>query len=95
MAEQDGVDPARISEVVNELRARELVAGEDGGGQLTAAGREQAERILAARRELLCEALADKEAERTPELAALLHRLARELSGEPPAGVAARTAVPA
>jgi DNA-binding MarR family transcriptional regulator len=89
MAEESGVDAARISEVVSELRDRHLVAGEDGDGQLTAAGREQAELILAVRRELLCEALADEDAERDPELSALLHRLARELSGEPPVGAAA------
>jgi DNA-binding MarR family transcriptional regulator len=92
MAEQEGVDPARITEVVNELRDRQLVAGEDGRGELTAAGRDEAERILAARRELLCEALADEEAQRDPKLDALLHRLARELSGEPPAGVGAQPA---
>jgi EmrB/QacA subfamily drug resistance transporter len=92
MAEEAGVDPARISEVVNELRDRHLVAGEDGEGQVTAAGRKQAERIIAARRELLCEALADEDAERKPELSALLHRLARELSGEPPLGAGADTA---
>jgi DNA-binding MarR family transcriptional regulator len=95
IAEQEGVDPMRINEVVNELRDRHFVAGEDGGGQLTAAGHEEAERILAVRRELLCEALADDDAQRDPELDALLHRLARELSGEPPVGTGAKTAVPA
>ena len=95
MAEEAGVDQARIGEVVNELRDHHLVAGEDGAGQLTAAGRQQAEQILAVRRELLCESLADQDAERNPELSVLLHRLARELSGEPPAAVGAEAAAPA
>jgi EmrB/QacA subfamily drug resistance transporter len=85
MAEQDGVEPSRVSAVVEELRARGLIAGEDGGGELTAAGRDHTERIITARRELLVEALADDSADRSPELEALLRRLARELSGEPPA----------
>jgi EmrB/QacA subfamily drug resistance transporter len=94
MAEEAGVDPARISDVVCELRDRHLIAGEDGDGQLTVAGRQEAERILAVRRELLCETLADEDAERDPELSALLHRLARELSGEPPVGAAAAAPAP-
>ena len=49
-----------------------------------AAGREHAERLLSARRELLVEALADDGADRRPEVLALLQRLARELCGEPP-----------
>ncbi len=89
MAEQDGVEPSRVSAVVEELHARGLIAGEDGGGELTAAGRDHTERILAARRELLVEALADDNADRSPELEALLRRLARELSGEPPAAATA------
>jgi EmrB/QacA subfamily drug resistance transporter len=94
MAEEAGVDPARISDVVSELRDRHLIAGEDGDGQLTVAGRQEAERILAVRRELLCETLADEDAERDPELSELLHRLARELSGEPPEGAAAAAPAP-
>ena len=84
LAEQDGVDPVRIAEVVGELRERGLIGGEDGERQLTPSGREHTERVVTARRELLVEALADDSADRNPELAALLHRLARELCGEPP-----------
>jgi DNA-binding MarR family transcriptional regulator len=84
MAEQDGVEPARVTAVVDELRERGLIAGEDGGAHITEAGREQTERVISARRELLVEALADDSADRSPELQALLRRLARELSGEPP-----------
>jgi hypothetical protein len=94
MAEEDGIDPARISAVVSELRDRRLVAGEDGDGQLTEFGREQTGRIVAARRALLAEALGDEDANRSPELNALLHRLARELCGEPPHTPEATAAVP-
>jgi EmrB/QacA subfamily drug resistance transporter len=84
MAEEDGVDPSRINAVVSELRERNLIAGEDGAGHLTESGREQTDRIVAARCQLLTEALADDDAQRSPELDALLQRLARELCGEPP-----------
>jgi EmrB/QacA subfamily drug resistance transporter len=85
MAERDGVTASRINDVVAELRERHLITGEDGEAQLTSAGSDQAARIVAARRQALADALADENAERDPELSALLHRLARELSGEPPA----------
>jgi EmrB/QacA subfamily drug resistance transporter len=84
LAEEDGVPAARIAEVLGELRERGLVAGENGAAQLTASGREQTERLVSARCELLAEALADPSPARHPELAQLLRRLARELCGEPP-----------
>ena len=84
MALEDGVDPARVAQVVDELRRRGLVAGEDGGFEVTAAGAEETRRVVGARRELLTEALADEDADRRPEVSALLTRLARELCGEPP-----------
>jgi EmrB/QacA subfamily drug resistance transporter len=84
MAEQEGIDPARIAEVIGELRDRKLIAGEAGEAELTRAGSEHTERVVSARRQLLSEALADDSSERHPELSALLQRLARELSGEPP-----------
>ena len=84
LAEGDGVPPERIAAVVDELRRRGLVAGEDGGPALTSAGRSLAERALAARRELLTEALADASADRAPGVDDLLRRLARELTGERP-----------
>jgi len=77
---------------VNELRERHLIAGEDGDSLLTPSGEEQTQRILAARRELLADALADPDAARSSELSALLHRLARELCGEPPTGNPAQPA---
>jgi MFS family permease len=81
MAEGDGVPPARIAAVVDELRTRGLVAG-DGAG-LTADGHSLAERAVSARRTLLDEALADEHTERESAVEELLHRLARELAGEP------------
>jgi MFS family permease len=90
MAEEDGVDPDRIDEVVGELRERKLLAGEPGDAELTAAGRDYTDRVVGARRELLSEALADDSTRRSPELSALLQRLARELCGEPPVAVGAQ-----
>jgi EmrB/QacA subfamily drug resistance transporter len=84
MALESGVDPNRIAAVLDELRGRGLVAGEDGGVQVTPAGGEETRRVVGARRELLAEALADEDADRRPEVSALLTRLARELCGEPP-----------
>jgi EmrB/QacA subfamily drug resistance transporter len=90
-AEQDGVPEARIAVVVDELRTRGLIATDDGPVSLTSNGQRLAERAVTARRELLTEALADKSAERRPELETLLRRLARELVGEPPARGAGRS----
>jgi EmrB/QacA subfamily drug resistance transporter len=85
MALEDGVEESRIAEVLDELRGRGLLAGEDGGVAVTPAGAEETRRVVGARRELLSEALADENADRRPEVSALLTRLARELCGEPPA----------
>ncbi|HXA54126.1 MAG TPA: MDR family MFS transporter [Solirubrobacteraceae bacterium] len=52
--------------------------------RLTPAGSEHAERLIAARCDLLAQALADEEAGRRPEVLGLLRRLAGELCGEPP-----------
>ncbi len=84
LAEHDGVLPERIAAVLDELRRRGLVAGEDGGPTLTSAGHSLAGRALAARRELLTEALADASADRDPAVDDLLRRLARELTGDRP-----------
>ena len=92
LADADGVPPERITQVTQELRGLGLLAREaaalesDGGGQgaLTPTGRDHAERLLGARRELLVEALADDGAERDPQVLSLLRRLAVELCGEPP-----------
>jgi EmrB/QacA subfamily drug resistance transporter len=84
LASRDGVPAERIAAVVDELRRHRLVGREDGASGLTAAGEALAARAIAARKELLAEALADDAAQRDPELDALLHRLARELAGEHP-----------
>ena len=84
LAEQDGVEPGRIAAVVAELRSGGLIAGEDGASALTSDGHALAGRAVAARRELLLEALADETASRDPAVEDLLRRLARELTGEPP-----------
>jgi len=89
LAEQNGVDQVRIEAVVGELRELGLLVGRDGGVVLTARGREHADRVVRARRDLLAERLADGSPDRHPEVDALLVRLARELSGEPPAATAA------
>src|SRR5262249_36255430 len=70
-AREIGVPEERIALVVDELRSGDLVAGDE----LTDRGREFAEELLAARASLLSELLADPEAERRPEVAALLRRL--------------------
>jgi hypothetical protein len=89
MAEQDGVPPERIAAVLQELRGRGLIAAEDGTSKLTGDGQELAQRAVSARRELLDEALGDTSAVRDPAVDELLHRLARELAGDPPRAAAA------
>jgi EmrB/QacA subfamily drug resistance transporter len=84
LAGNEGVPPERIAAVVEELRANGLVAGETGAATLTESGQRLTERAIAARRELLTEALADETADRDPAVDQLLHRLACELAGEPP-----------
>lgn len=87
LAEQEGVPAERIAAVVEELRSGQLLHGEDGadgGPALTSTGRDYAERVVAARRKLLTEALADPDAHRDPQFEELLRRLSRELAGERP-----------
>jgi hypothetical protein len=84
LAVEEGVDDERIAEVVHELRAAGLIGGDDGPPAVTPQGHEVTGRVVAARRELLAERLADATVTRPPELEALLHRLARELVGERP-----------
>jgi MFS family permease len=79
-AERQGVPDERVEEVVSELRERGLSAD----GVLTPAGVALADQLVAARRDLLCDLLADPEAERALEVQELLKRLSRELVGERP-----------
>jgi MFS family permease len=84
LASRDGVPEERFASVVIELRGHGLVAGDGEGAALTSSGELLARRAIAARRELLGEALADHSAHRDPDVEELLQRLARELAGEPP-----------
>ena len=51
---------------------------------LTPTGVALSDQLVSARRDVLCERLADPAAERAPEVQDLLERLARELVGERP-----------
>jgi len=84
MAERQGVPEERIAEVVAELRGRGLVAGVEGAPEETPAGRALTDQVVAARRDLLAELVADDTVDRRPEVDDLLRRLARELVGERP-----------
>jgi hypothetical protein len=77
IAEESGVNPERIAQVLGELHGRGLLSGEDGDARVTETGHAYIERLVAARRELLSEALASDDRDRPPELTALLRRLAR------------------
>ncbi|HEX8101688.1 MAG TPA: MDR family MFS transporter [Solirubrobacteraceae bacterium] len=92
MAREQEVAPERVAAVIDDLRRRELVHGEDGALGITERGRDVTRRLVSARREILDETLADPDAGRTPEVDALLRRLSRELVGEPDAAdeIAAR-----
>ena len=84
LARHDGVPEERIGAVVDELSDRGLVSDVAGELHLTDDGRTVAARAVAARAEMLEDALADEDAERRPEVHALLQRLAVELAGERP-----------
>jgi hypothetical protein len=84
LATAQDVEEDRIAEVVHELREHGLLTGEDGAVSITPEGHEVTGRVVAARRELLAERLADTTGERPPEVEALLQRLSRELVGERP-----------
>ena len=90
----DGEDPVRLAEI-NGVPAERVAAGlarleEDGlvsanGARvLTAAGQDALARVVAARRERLCEHLEGWSPEQHEELARVLTRLARDLVGDPP-----------
>jgi EmrB/QacA subfamily drug resistance transporter len=67
---------------VDRLVSEHMVVRSDGILQLTDAGRAAADRLFAARREGLCELLADFSPEQNAELADLLTKLSRALLGE-------------
>jgi EmrB/QacA subfamily drug resistance transporter len=84
IAEQRGVPAERIAAVLAELTDRGLIAGTERSLEETAAGRALTDQVVAARRDLLAELVADGGAERPAEVDELLRRLSRELVGEQP-----------
>jgi hypothetical protein len=74
------VGEQRIAAVSAELHERGLLADD----ALTPTGVAFADQLVSARRDVLCERLADPTAERAPEVQELLERLSRELVGERP-----------
>jgi MFS family permease len=80
LAGEQGATPERVAEVAAELEGLGML-GEDG---LTPLGHASSQRLIAARRDLLAELVAEPAADRRPELDALIERLARELVGERP-----------
>jgi EmrB/QacA subfamily drug resistance transporter len=79
-ARDQGVGEERIAAVSAELHERGLLADD----ALTPTGVAFADQLVSARRDVLCERLADPTAERAPEVQELLERLSRELVGERP-----------
>jgi hypothetical protein len=79
-ARRQGVPEERIAAVSGELHERGLL--DDDG--LTPTGVAFSDQLVSARRDELCERLADPAAERAPEVQDLLERLSRELVGERP-----------
>lgn len=74
----------RADEVLGELVSRGFATREGETTALTPLGVATADRLLAARRDLLAELMAEDGAARPPELDALLRRLSVELVGERP-----------
>jgi EmrB/QacA subfamily drug resistance transporter len=83
---QLAVDPARLRNALAALEREGLAAGGNGVPvALTADGRQAYDRLVAARREGLCELLAGWDPDEHPELRTLLDRLAQTLVSEIPA----------
>ncbi len=84
LAVEDAGDRELLAAALGSLRQRGLVAGEDDGrtAELTPAGSETRERLLAARETRLRTLVADWESE-SPELDAMIARLCGELEREP------------
>jgi EmrB/QacA subfamily drug resistance transporter len=81
-------------QALHELEQRGLVSQPVVGGStrtVAPAGQQIAERLIAVRREMLVRLCAGWSPDKHADLAQLLTRLARELAGEPPAEVAAKS----
>jgi DNA-binding MarR family transcriptional regulator len=86
IGEQYKVPPDRVAAGLDRLHADELVGRtETGDRALTPAGVEVLDRLVAARRERLCEQLEGWSPDQHEELARTLNRLARDLVGDAPA----------
>jgi EmrB/QacA subfamily drug resistance transporter len=81
LARQAGVTVEYGKPYVDQLVEKGLVTRDDGALQLTPAGQAAADRLFAARRDLLADLVADWSPEQHAEVAQLLSRLARELLG--------------
>jgi EmrB/QacA subfamily drug resistance transporter len=81
LAEEMGIESARIADVQGELIERGLLGHDE---RLTPAGVASADQILSARREELQALLADHGSPREPQVTELLARMAVELAGERP-----------
>jgi EmrB/QacA subfamily drug resistance transporter len=93
LAERLHVDSRAISGALGQLRQRALVdSGDDGAVELTQAGRDDYERLVAARSARLRELLAGWSPEQEIELQRLVDRLARDLVSEIPRPPAVSTA---
>jgi EmrB/QacA subfamily drug resistance transporter len=80
LVEQLQVDPHAIGEALGHLRARSLVSSRDDGAiSLTAPGRDDYERVVAARSARLGELLAGWRPDQEVELQGLIDRLGRDL----------------
>jgi EmrB/QacA subfamily drug resistance transporter len=90
LAEGLHVDSPAIEEPLEELRRRSLVSGRDGGTiALTTDGREEYERLVAARCAGLRELLAGWNPDQQPEVQRMVDRLGRDLVREIPTPPAA------
>jgi len=86
LGEQLGVDPHQIAEAAEQLQQRSLVERRDGGAiALTTAGREDYERLVAARCAGLRDLLNGWDPDEHPQLQELIDELGRDLVSEIPA----------
>jgi EmrB/QacA subfamily drug resistance transporter len=95
IAQDRGVDPARVAARIDELRELQYVEGPDDAAVLTAAGRDAFDRLVAARRERLTELLDGWSPEREADLAELLTRMARDVVADHPDGAPSGAREPA
>jgi EmrB/QacA subfamily drug resistance transporter len=84
LADQLHTGDGRIAEALEQLRGRSLVRTDDGTVTLTAAGREDYERIVAARCDGLRELLDGWQPDQEAELRQLIRTLGRDLVSEMP-----------